>query len=108
VQFLTNFKTTAEQTITHALGNITINEDDISDDEYDFMDEDGNAQQQRQRQQKATRKGPYFKYKEMMQELADRKIDEVTIDLDDIVTVSILSRLLLWAEPTLLTGVFFS
>lgn len=62
---------------------MTINEDDISDDDYDFMDEDDQAQARRQ-QQKAAKRGPQPKYQIMMQELADRKIDEVMIDLDDL------------------------
>ncbi|KXX78706.1 DNA replication licensing factor mcm7 [Madurella mycetomatis] len=80
--FLSDFKTSPEQTITHALGNINIDEDDLSD-EYDFMDEDDNAQQQRQRD-KARNRAPQHKYKDMLQELADRKISEVVIDLDDL------------------------
>jgi len=80
--FLQDFKTSPEQTITTALGNINIDEDDLSDD-YDFMDEDEGAQQRRQ-QEKARRKTPQHKYKEMLQELADRKIDEVVIELDDL------------------------
>ncbi|GAB1310821.1 DNA replication licensing factor MCM7 [Madurella fahalii] len=80
--FLSDFKTSPEQTITHALGNINIDEDDLSD-EYDFMDEDDNAQQQRQ-SDKARKRAPQHKYKDMLQELADRKISEVVIDLDDL------------------------
>ncbi|KAK1754856.1 DNA replication licensing factor mcm7 [Echria macrotheca] len=80
--FLTNFKTSPEQTITTALGNINIDEDDLSD-EYDFMDEDDEAQQRR-RQERDRRRKPQHKYKDMLQELADRKIDEVVIDLDDL------------------------
>lgn len=83
--FLSDFKTSPEQTITHALGNINIDEDDLSD-EYDFMDEDDNAQQQRQRG-KARNRTPQHKYKDMLQELADRKISEVVIDLDDLHSV---------------------
>ncbi|KAK0733952.1 MCM2/3/5 family-domain-containing protein [Lasiosphaeria miniovina] len=81
-QFLTGFKTSPEQTITHALGNINIDEDDLSD-EYDFMDEDDDAQQRRLRD-KARKRAPQHKYKEMLQQLADRKLDQVVIDLDDL------------------------
>lgn len=84
--FLTQFKTSPQDSITHAIGQISINEDDLSDDEYDFMDEDDNAQQQRRRQ-KAARQQPKHKYAEMMQQLANREVDEVLVDLDDIVTV---------------------
>ena len=84
-QFLTDFKTSPEQTITHALGNINIDEDDLSD-EYDFMDEDDNAQQQRQRE-RARKRAPQHKYKDMLQDLANRKINELVIDLDDLHSV---------------------
>ncbi|KAK4659032.1 Mini-chromosome maintenance protein 7 [Podospora pseudocomata] len=83
--FLTDFKTSPQETITTALGNITINEDDLSDD-YDFMDEDDEAGQQRRRQQRRGTKEPVHKYKLMLQELADRKTNEVAIELDDIHT----------------------
>lgn len=82
-EFLTGFKTWPEQTITTALGNITIGEDDL-DDEYDLMDEDG---QDVNRQQAKERRAPQYKYKNMLQQLSDRTIDEATIDLDDLATV---------------------
>jgi DNA replication licensing factor MCM7 len=83
---LTEFKASAEQTITHALGNITIDENDLSDED-DFMnDEDIDAQDLRRRE-RARQKGPYFKYKELIQDLADRKAEEVPIELDDIAEV---------------------
>ncbi len=85
--FLSDFKSSPEQTITTALGNINIDEDDLSDD-YDFMDEDDNAQQQRQRE-KSKNRAPQHKYKDMLQELADRKLNEVVIDLDDLHSVRI-------------------
>ncbi|KAM0073799.1 DNA replication licensing factor MCM7 [Fusarium odoratissimum] len=81
-EFLTGFKTSPEQTITTALGNITIGEDDL-DDEYDLMEEDG---QDANRQQAKERRAPQYKYKNMLQQLSDRTIDEATIDLDDLAT----------------------
>ncbi|KAK1783647.1 MCM2/3/5 family-domain-containing protein [Copromyces sp. CBS 386.78] len=81
--FLDDFKTSPQESITHALGNIDINEDDLSDDEYDFMDEDDDAQEQRRRE-RARRRAPRHKYKELLQELADRNINEMVIDLDDL------------------------
>lgn len=61
------------------------------------MDEDDDAQQQRRRD-KARSREPRHKYKEMLQELADRKINEVVIDLDDLYSVRLadlaVSRLL--------------
>ncbi|KAL2200062.1 MCM2/3/5 family-domain-containing protein [Corynascus similis CBS 632.67] len=80
--FLSDFKTSPQETITYALGNINIDEDDLSD-EYDFMDEDDNAQQERRRQ-RAQKQPPRHKYRDMLQQLADRKISEVVIDLDDL------------------------
>ncbi|KAH7272403.1 hypothetical protein MRS44_002911 [Fusarium solani] len=79
--FLTGYKTSAEQTITTALGNITIGEDDL-DDDYDPMDEDN--QDGNRGQDKERRRAPHHKYKDMLQQLADRVIDEATIDLDDL------------------------
>ncbi|KAI1502432.1 DNA replication licensing factor mcm7 [Biscogniauxia marginata] len=81
-EFLGNFKTSPEQALTHAIGQINIDEDDLSD-EYDFMDEDDNARDQRRRE-KAASKLPKHKYADMMQKLADRSIDEVLIELDDV------------------------
>ncbi len=83
--FLSDFKTSGEQTITTAIGDIQIDEDDLSD-EYDFMDEDDEAQARRQRDKERRRK-PQHKYKEILQQLADRKIDEIVIDLDDLASV---------------------
>ncbi|RMJ14617.1 hypothetical protein BHE90_010333 [Fusarium euwallaceae] len=79
--FLTGYKTSAEQTITTALGNITIGEDDL-DDDFDPMDEDN--QDGNRGQDKESRRAPHYKYKDMLQQLADRVIDEATIDLDDL------------------------
>ncbi|KAK0618047.1 MCM2/3/5 family-domain-containing protein [Bombardia bombarda] len=80
--FLTDFKTSPQEAITHALENITIDEDDLSD-EYDFMDEDEGAQAQRQRE-KQQRRAPHHKYKDILQDLADRKVNEIVVDLDDL------------------------
>lgn len=88
-EFLSNFKTTPEQSITHDLGNITIDEDELSD-EYDFADEDEDTQDRRRqerRERAQRRKGPHHKYREILQDLADRKIQEVTVDLDDLADV---------------------
>ncbi|EFQ35272.1 MCM2/3/5 family protein [Colletotrichum graminicola] len=75
--FLQEFKASPEQTISHALGNITIDEDDFSDD--DLMEDDETRETRRQ-----AKSPPGPKYKVMLQQLADRKIDEVMIDLDDL------------------------
>lgn len=83
--FLERFKTSPQDTITHAIGQISIDEDDLSD-EYDFMDDDDNAHEQRRRQ-KAAQKLPKHKYSDLLQKLSDRAIDEVLVELDDIVSV---------------------
>ncbi|KAM7205475.1 DNA replication licensing factor mcm7 [Naviculisporaceae sp. PSN 640] len=80
--FLNEFKTSPEQAITDGLGNIDIGEDDL-DDEYDMMDEDDDAQARR-RQERERRRKPTHKYKDLLQDLADRKVNEVVIDLDDL------------------------
>lgn len=49
------------------------------------MDEDG--QDVNQGQQAKERRSPQYKYKNMLQQLSDRTIDEATIDLDDLSTV---------------------
>ncbi len=64
------------------MGDITIDEDDLSD-EYDFMDDDDEAGARRQ-QEKERRRTPQHKYKEVLQQLADRTLDEITVDLDDL------------------------
>jgi DNA replication licensing factor MCM7 len=82
---LKDFKTSPEQTLATALGGITIEEDDLSD-EYDFMDEDEEATQRRQ-QEKESRRTPQLKYRNMLQKLANREIEEITIELDDLAEV---------------------
>lgn len=82
--FLDKFKTSPEQTLTHAIGQINIDEDDLSDDD-DLMDEDDGSHERRRRE-KAASKQPNHKYADIMQKLADRSIDEVLIELDDLVT----------------------
>lgn len=71
--------------MTHAIGQINIDEDDLSDDD-DLMDEDDGSHERRRRE-KAASKQPNHKYADIMQKLADRSIDEVLIELDDLVTV---------------------
>ncbi|MBE3110295.1 MAG: hypothetical protein IMZ46_07250 [Acidobacteria bacterium] len=102
-EFLSSFKTTPEQSITHDLGNITIDEGDLSDD--DLMGgedgaQDGTQEQRRQERERAQRrKGPHQKYKEILQDVADRKINEITIDLNDLADVC--PPRVLRREPTL-------
>ncbi|EGS19100.1 putative DNA replication licensing factor [Thermochaetoides thermophila DSM 1495] len=77
--FLRDFKCTPEQTITTALGNINIADDDLSDDE-DLMADDNTPRRPKERS------APTHKYQEILQRLADRKQSEIMIDLDDLYT----------------------
>jgi DNA replication licensing factor MCM7 len=61
------------------MGSITIGDEDL-DDDYDFMDEDGQRAQM-------DKTAPRYKYKEQLQQLADRTLDELVVDLDDLVSV---------------------
>jgi len=71
--------------LERALDGMNIDEDDFSDD-YDFMDDDeGDARRQARTQSKA----PKFKYKELLQRVADRYDDEITIELDDLAKVAL-------------------
>jgi len=50
------------------------------------MDDDDASREQRRRD-KERRRSPQHKYKDMLQDLADRKIIEFVIDLDDLQSV---------------------
>ncbi|KAL2757404.1 hypothetical protein ACRALDRAFT_2025206 [Sodiomyces alcalophilus JCM 7366] len=81
--FLQDFKALSEQTISHALGNITIDDGDLDDDEEDeLMNDDSGVRQTRS--QKQARRAPQPKYQRLLQDLADRKINQIIIDLDDL------------------------
>lgn len=82
-EFLQGFKTSPEQTLTHAIGQINIDEEDLSDDDYDFLD-DNDGSRNRQRNNNNASKEPMYKYADMLQKLADRALDEVLIELDDV------------------------
>lgn len=85
--FLQNFKTSPTTSISHALGGMNIDEDDLSD-EYDFMDEDDEGQDGRRRtRSQAQTKTPKLKYMDLLHKIADRQEEEVTIDLDDVEAV---------------------
>lgn len=78
-----SFKSSSTET-ADALGDLNINEDE-DENEYDFMDEsdDADAQARRRRQQSRSKS----KYMNALQDIADRTIDHITIDLDDLDTV---------------------
>lgn len=79
--FLQDFKASPDEALTYALANVDIGGND-TEDEYDFMDEDD--EDTRRRAEREAKKQPYHKYKDVMRQLADRKIDEVLIELDDL------------------------
>ncbi|TVY86704.1 DNA replication licensing factor [Lachnellula willkommii] len=89
--FLQTFKTSPAASITHALGDMNIDEDDLSD-EYDFMDEDDDEGQNSQRQARSKAKMPKLKYLDLLQKVADRYEEEITIDLDDLAKYDRLSE----------------
>lgn len=73
--------------------DMNLDEDDFSDD-YDFMDDSDEAEQRRE--QRAAERLPQKKYMKLLQDVADRKENEITIELDDLVVVRI------WHEGQLL------
>jgi len=64
--------------------DMNLDEDDFSED-YDFMDDSDDAEQQRER--RAAERLPQKKYITLLQRVADRMEKEITIDLDDLVVV---------------------
>ena len=65
---------------------MNIDKDDFSD-EYDFMDEDDDAGRAARRRAKTQSKKSELKYSDLLQKVADRYEDEITIDLDDLAKV---------------------
>jgi len=83
--FLGAFKTSKTTSVADGLLDMNIDDDDISD-EYDFAESDEEAQ----KAQRAARKEiwmPHKKYMDILQEVANRQQDEVTIELDDLFEV---------------------
>ncbi len=81
-----SFKTSPKSELASALGDMNIDEDDFSD-EYDFMDDDEDEGQNARRRTRAQAKAPKLKYMDLLQKIADRYEEEITIDLDDLATV---------------------
>ena len=79
------------------MGDITIDEDELSD-EYDFMDDDDDSARERRRQERQQKRVPQYKYKDELQKLANRTIDEIIIDLDDLATVRMLRASVLFGN----------
>ena len=70
---------------------MNIDEDDFSD-EYDFMDDDDAPGGNARREARSQAKMPKTKYKDLLQKVADRYEEEITIDLDDLAKVGSLSQ----------------
>lgn len=86
--FLGSFKSTPVSALASAIDGMNIDEDDFSDD-YDFMEDDDDEEEpaSTRRRPKPAAKQPTLKYVELLQKIADRVEDEITIDLDDLAKV---------------------
>ena len=87
--FLQNFKSSSsasESSATKALQDLNIDEDNLSD-EYDFMDDVANGTCRRPAGQRDKGMDPKKKYMAILQDVADRYVSEITIELDDLDTV---------------------
>lgn len=67
---------------------MNLDEDNWSD-EYDFMDDEDENGGNARRQARVQEKQPKLKYMELLQNVANRYKDEITIDLDDLAKVDI-------------------
>jgi len=67
---------------------MNIDEDDFSDDD-DFMDDDDEERQGARRRTRTQAKQPKLKYADLLQKVADRYEEQITIDLDDLAKVLI-------------------
>lgn len=82
--FLTTYECTTPDLTTNALESLNIEEEEFSD-EYVMVDNDGDGKGGARRPgQSGTSKK---KYMEMLQQVADRQVSEVMIELDDLENV---------------------
>lgn len=72
--------------LENVLNGLNIDEDHLSD-EYDFIDDDDEGGENARRQVRLRDKEPKLKYMELLQRVADRYEDEITIELDDLAKV---------------------
>ena len=84
-EFLVNYKS-AQTDLDLAVEDLNIDGDGTSD-EYDFMDDVTGGKDARR--PNGQYKEPRKKYMDMLQKVADRALDEVTIELDDLDNVSL-------------------
>ena len=83
--FLTSYKSTTTdlEIPSNALQGLNIDgDDDNTSDEYDFMDDVTGPKDKQQ--PNGQPKGPQKKYIEQLQEVSDRKRNEILIELDDL------------------------
>ena len=78
--FLLNYKSTTTE--LDALEDLNLDGDDGTSDEYDFMDDVAGGKEARQGN--AQSRAPKRKYMDMLQNVSDRSLDQVTIELDDL------------------------
>jgi MCM N-terminal domain len=88
--FLEAFKTSSTTSAIDALNEMNIDDDDFSD-EYDFAESDEEAQEARRAARKESSR-PKLKYMELLQRIANREEDEITIELDDLAEVCAIIR----------------
>lgn len=67
---------------------MNIDEDHLSD-EYDFIDDEDEGGENARREARLESREPKLKYMELLQKIADRYEDEITVDLDDIAKVGL-------------------
>lgn len=78
--FLLNYKSTTTE--LDALEDLNLEGDDDTSDEYDFMDDVAGGKEARQAN--AQSRAPKRKYMDMLQDVSDRRLDQVTVELDDL------------------------
>lgn len=83
-----NFKSTTTSDAADALGDLNINEEDLEDDD-DLMND---SEETRSKTRGTTRHKS--KYMKILQDVADRTTSHISIDLDDLNTVSIARHVL--------------
>lgn len=87
--FLQTFKSAPTSALANALNGMRLDENNWSDDEYDFMDDEDEDGENARRSARVQSKQPKLKYMELLQLVANRYEDEITIELDDLAKVDI-------------------
>ncbi|KIN03899.1 hypothetical protein OIDMADRAFT_102269 [Oidiodendron maius Zn] len=82
--FLQTFKSAPTSALANALNGMRLDENNWSDDEYDFVDDEDEDGENARRSARIQSKQPKLKYMELLQQVANRYEDEITIELDDL------------------------